>query len=247
MSAASVLVITPTYDERDNLERFAALLFATLPEAHLLVVDDASPDGTGALADAMAAADPRIAVLHRDAKLGLGSAYVAGFQHALAHPYALIVQMDTDLSHDARHLPSFLRAFERGADVVLGSRAIPGGGVVGWGLGRQLLSRGGSLYARRILDLEVRDLTTGFKAYRRRALEAIAPETLRCNGYAFQIETTYRAIAAGLEVVEVPIVFTDRRVGRSKLDRRVVLEAVVAPWRMLQSARKLSGRPHLGG
>lgn len=230
----ALLVITPTYDERDNLERFTAALFAVLPEAHLLVVDDASPDGTGALADALAARDGRIAVLHRDHKGGLGSAYVAGFRHALARGYARVVQMDTDLSHDARHLPSFLRAFERGADVVVGSRAVPGGGVVGWGPGRQLLSRGGSFYAGRILRLAVRDLTTGFKAYRREALEAIDPETLRCNGYAFQIETTYRATQAGLTVVELPIVFTDRRVGRSKLDRRVVLEAVVAPWRMLR-------------
>ena len=228
----SVLVVTPTYDERDNLARFARSLFEVLPAAHLLVVDDASPDGTGALADEMAAKDARVVVRHRPRKMGLGSAYVDGFLHALQRDYELVFEMDTDLSHDARHLPAFLRAFADGADVVVGSRAVPCGGVVGWGPLRQLLSRGGSLYARTVLDVEVADLTTGFKGYTRRALEAIDVPSLRCNGYAFQIETTYRAIVAGLVVKEVPIVFVDRRVGKSKLDSNVILEAVIAPWRM---------------
>ncbi len=239
--APRVLVLTPTYDERDNLERFVAGLFERLPDAHLLVIDDASPDGTGELADTIAAADARVSVLHRPAKLGLGSAYLAGFRHALAGSYDLVFEMDTDLSHDARHLPAFLRAFEEGADVVVGSRAIAGGGVVGWGPGRHLLSAGGSLYARIILGIEVRDVTTGYKAYSRRALEALDIDAVRSNGYAFQIETTYRALCAGLRVVEVPIVFVDRRVGRSKLDRHVLAEAVLAPWRMRIDAWR--GRP----
>jgi dolichol-phosphate mannosyltransferase len=227
-----VLVISPTYDERDNLPRFVEALFQVLPEAHLLVIDDASPDGTGQLADALASSDARIAVLHRPRKLGLGSAYVDGFRHALRHGYDVVLEMDTDLSHDARHLPSFLAAIAEGADLVVGSRNIPGGGIVGWGLGRHLLSAGGSLYARTILGVDVRDLTTGYKAYTRRALETIDVEALRSSGYAFQIETTYRALRRGLRVVEVPIVFADRRVGRSKLSRRVFLEAVWAVWRL---------------
>ena len=231
-SVRSALVVTPTYEERDNLERFAGALFDVLPEAHLLVVDDSSPDGTGELAAAMAAKDPRIAVVHRNRKLGIGSAYVAGFRHALGGDYSHVFEMDTDLSHDANHLPAFVRAFEEGADVVVGSRGIRGGGVVGWGPLRRVLSRGGSLYARTILGVDVRDLTSGFKGYTRAALEAIDVGSLRCNGYAFQIETTYRALNCGLMVREVPIVFVDRRVGRSKLDRSVIVEAVVAPWRM---------------
>jgi dolichol-phosphate mannosyltransferase len=207
-------------------------LFAVVPDAHLVVVDDASPDGTGAVADALAQEDDRIQVIHRARKLGLGSAYVDGFRHALSRDYRLVFEMDTDLSHDARHLPAFLRAFQAGADVVVGSRNVPGGGVVGWGRGRQLLSRGGSLYARAVLGVSVRDVTTGYKGYTREALRAIDVESLRCNGYAFQIETTYRALRRGLRVTEVPITFVDRRVGASKLDRRVVAEAVIAPWRM---------------
>lgn len=235
-----VLVVTPTYDERDNLETFASRLFHHAPAADLLVVDDASPDGTGAIADALAAGDRRVNVIHRDRKRGLGGAYVAGFRWALARDYDLVLEMDTDLSHDARHLPAFFAAFEH-ADVVVGSRRIAGGGVVGWGPGRSLLSRGGSAYARAVLGVRVRDLTSGFKGYRREALEAIDVETLRCEGYAFQIETTYRALMRGLRVVEVPIVFCDRRVGRSKLDRRVFAEAVVAPWRMRWRALRAGG------
>ena len=235
-----VLVISPTYEERDNLPRFVAALFEVLPEASLLVIDDASPDGTGELADEMAAADPRIAVLHRARKLGLGSAYVEGFRHALRHGYDVTLEMDTDLSHDARHLPSFLDAIGQGADVVVGSRNIPGGGVVGWGLGRHVISAGGSLYARTILGVPTRDLTTGYKAYTRHALETIGVEELRSSGYSFQVETTYRALRRGLRVVEVPIVFVDRRVGRSKLSRGVFLEAVWAVWHLRLEA--LRGR-----
>lgn len=231
-----VVVLTPTYQERENLRPFVRALFAVLPTAELLVIDDNSPDGTGHLADELASVDPRISVLHRPLKGGLGSAYVAGFRHALSCGYDVVIEMDADLSHDARHLPSFLRAIAAGADVVSGSRSVPGGGIVGWGPARSLLSAGGSAYARAILGIDVRDLTTGFKAYTRRALLAIEVETLTCNGYAFQIETTFRALQADMSVAEVPIVFVDRRVGESKLDYKVVVEAVLAVWRMRFSA-----------
>ncbi|RLB48044.1 MAG: polyprenol monophosphomannose synthase [Deltaproteobacteria bacterium] len=231
-SPRRVLVLTPTYNERDNLAPFIGDLLHVLPDAHLLVIDDSSPDGTGELADELAAGDERISVLHRPRKLGLGTAYVEGFRYALHHDYDTIFEMDTDLSHDARHLPSFLRALADGADVAVGSRNILGGGVVGWGLRRHLISRGGSIYARAILGVSVRDLTTGYKGYTRRALEQIDVESLRSDGYAFQIETTYRALCRGLQVVEVPIVFVDRRVGRSKLDGKVFAEAIVAVWRL---------------
>ncbi len=228
----SVLVITPTFDERRNLEPFAEALFAVLPEAHLLVVDDASPDGTGELADAMARDDARIHVHHRAAKLGLGTAYVVGFERALADGFDVAVEMDADLSHDARDLPRLLRAIEDGADLAVGSRNVAGGGVEGWGLGRHLLSKGGSLYAQLVLWVKVRDLTTGFKAYTAKALRAIDPASLRSNGYSFQIETTYRALRSGLRVVEVPIVFVDRRVGQSKMSERIFAEAIVEVWRL---------------
>jgi dolichol-phosphate mannosyltransferase len=235
-----VLIITPTYNERENLADLVHALHAVVPSAHLLVVDDASPDGTGALVDAMAAVDERIAVIHRTGKLGLGTAYVAGFDYALRRGYDVVLEMDADLSHDPRYVPAFLEAIEKGADVVLGSRNVVGGGVEGWGLGRHVLSKGGSLYARTILGVPVRDLTTGFKAYTRHALEIIDPHRIRSNGYSFQIETTYRALRKGLSVVEVPIVFVDRRAGRSKMSRRIFVEAIAEVWRL--RAEALLGR-----
>lgn len=231
-----VLIVTPTYNERDNLKDLVAAVQAAAPDAHLLVVDDASPDGTGVLADAMAAADPRIAVLHRAGKLGLGTAYVAGFERALAEGFDVVFEMDADLSHDPAYIPQFLDAIARGAEVVVGSRNVEGGGVEGWGLGRHALSKGGSLYARAILGVGVRDLTTGFKAYTRRAIEALDLRTVRSNGYSFQIETTYRALRKGLRVVEVPIVFVDRRAGRSKMSRRIFAEAITEVWRLRADA-----------
>ncbi|MCC6552428.1 MAG: polyprenol monophosphomannose synthase [Polyangiaceae bacterium] len=234
--APRILVVTPTYNERDNLEELVSSLHAALPEAHLLVVDDASPDGTGALGDEIAARDPRVQILHRPGKLGLGTAYVEGFRRALDGGYDVACEMDADLSHDPRHLPALLDALACGADVALGSRSVPGGGVEGWGLGRHALSKGGSLYARAILGVGVRDLTTGYKAYTRRALEAIDLASVRSNGYAFQIETTYRALRKGLRVVEVPIVFVDRRAGRSKMSRRIFAEAIVEVWRLRADA-----------
>jgi dolichol-phosphate mannosyltransferase len=235
---AGLLVVTPTYNERDNLEAFMSGIRRNLPQTDVLVVDDASPDGTGELADRLAASDSRVHCLHRPAKLGLGTAYVDGFRWALDRGYDLVAEMDADLSHDAGDLVRLIAAIDDGADLALGSRGVPGGGVVGWGLGRHLLSKGGSLYARLILGVQVRDLTTGFKVFRRSALEAIEPASLRSNGYAFQIETTFRAVACGLRVVEVPIVFCDRQVGRSKMSRKIFLEAIAGVWRMRAGAKR---------
>ena len=190
------------------------------------------------MADAIAARDGRVRVLHRPGKLGLGTAYVAGFQQALAEGYDVIFEMDADLSHDPRHIPAFMEAIGAGADVVTGSRNVPGGGVEGWGLGRHLLSKGGSLYARVLLGAPVHDLTTGFKAYTKHALNAIDPGSIRSNGYSFQIETTYRALRKGLRVVEVPIVFVDRRAGQSKMSRRIFAEAIVEVWRLRLDAMR---------
>jgi dolichol-phosphate mannosyltransferase len=223
------LVCLPTYDEIDNLRPMVAAIRAAVPAAELLVIDDNSPDGTGRLADELAAADGQVHVLHRAGKEGLGRAYLAGFAWALARGYGLILEMDCDFSHDPRYLPDMLAATGE-ADLVLGSRYVAGGGTVNWGLGRKLISRGGSLYARTILGLPVRDLTGGFKCFRREVLEAIDLATVECTGYAFQIELTYRAARKGFRVKEIPIVFADRRVGQSKMSRRIVLEAIRKVW-----------------
>jgi dolichol-phosphate mannosyltransferase len=222
-----VLVVTPTYDERDNLEAFLEGLFSVLPEAHALVVDDASPDGTGELADAIAERDRRVHVLHRPGKMGIGSAYLDAFRWALARDYEVITEMDTDRSHDPKHLPAMLSAVAQGADLVIGSRNVPGGGVEGWGPGRHVLSKGGSLYSRAILGLRVHDLTSGFKMFRREVLGALDLDAVQSEGYSFQIELTYRAVRRGFRVAEVPIVFVDRRAGQSKMSRRIFVEAVL--------------------
>lgn len=227
------LVITPTYDERENLPVLVERLHAAVPDADLLVVDDASPDGTGALADELHARHgDRVRVLHRDGKRGLGSAYVEGFRRALDDGYEVVVQMDADLSHDPRSVPALLARLEAGADLVVGSRWVPGGGIEGWGLGRLVLSRGGSLYSRWILGTAVRDMTSGFKAIRRPVLEALELGTIRSEGYSFQIEVNYRALRAGFRVVEAPILFVDRRAGHSKLSRAIFAEAIGMPWRL---------------
>lgn len=237
VGSEGLLVVTPTFNERDNLEPFVADVLEVAPRAHVLVVDDASPDGTGDVADALARKDPRVFCLHRPAKLGLGTAYADAFAWALCRNYALVATMDADRSHDPSDLPRLARAIEEGADLALGSRNVLGGGVLGWGLGRHLLSKGGSLYARAILQTGVRDMTTGYKLYRRRTLAAIEPPTIRSNGYAFQIETTYRALRRGLAVAEVPIVFCDRRVGHSKMSQRIFGEAVLEVWRLRLGVR----------
>lgn len=227
-----VLVITPTYNERENLHAFLDALFAVAPQVDVLIVDDNSPDGTGALADEVAARDPRVHVRHRAGKLGLGTAYLEGFQWALAQNYDVVFEMDTDLSHDPRYVPEFIRAIEAGADVVIGSRNIPGGGVEGWGPGRHFVSKGGSVYARTILGLDVRDLTSGYKAFTSDALRRIDLGGVKSNGYSFQIELTYRAVLRGMRVAEVPILFVDRRAGASKMSRKIFAEAVVMVWKL---------------
>ena len=223
------LLCLPTYNERENVEPMVEAILAAVPEVNVLVIDDDSPDGTGRVADALSARDGRVNVLHRARKEGLGKAYLAGFAWALERGYALILEMDADFSHDPKYLPTLLAGAAQ-ADLVLGSRYVAGGGTENWGLGRRLLSRGGSLYARLILGVPVRDLTGGFKCFRREVLEAIDLPTVECSGYAFQIELTYRALRKGFRVAEVPIVFVDRRVGQSKMSRRIVLEAVRKVW-----------------
>ena len=231
-----VLLVTPTYNERDNLETFISSIHASQPEAHVLVVDDNSPDGTGKIADDIAARDSRVNVMHRPGKMGLGTAYVQGFGWGIDRGYDIIIQIDADLSHDPRYLADMFRAFDEGADLVIGSRNIPGGTVDGWGPGRHFISKGGSTYARTILGLPVRDLTSGYKAYRRELLEAIHLETIRSVGYSFQIEVTYRAIRKGFRVKEVPIIFVDRRAGKSKMSRRIFVEAAAVVWKLRADA-----------
>jgi len=228
-NAGRACVVLPTYNERDNLPAVVPAILAASPELDVLVVDDGSPDGTGALAQELAEREPRVRVLHRRRKEGLGRAYLAGFEVALRAGYGRILEMDADFSHDPGRLPALLAA-SREADLVLGSRYVPGGGTRNWGMGRRLLSRGGSLYARLILGVGVRDLTGGFKCFRREVLERIDLHTVTTAGYAFQIELTYRALRAGFRVVEVPIVFADRRVGQSKMTRAIVLEALWKVW-----------------
>lgn len=226
-SDSRILIVTPTYNERENLADFLAGVHQVLPQADVLIVDDNSPDGTGHLADEIAAEDSRVKVMHRPGKLGLGSAYLEAFQRGIAEGYEFIFEMDTDHSHDPRYLPDFLAAFDEGADVVIGSRNVPGGGVEGWGPGRHFLSKGGSLYSRTILGVSVRDLTSGYKGFRREVLEGIHMHRVRSNGYSFQVELTYRALKHGFRVAEVPIIFVDRRAGQSKMSRRIFAEAVM--------------------
>ena len=237
---ARVWIVMPTYNEAANVEAIvraaAAALDAACPGDYgILVVDDASPDGTGQIADRLADEMAGVEVLHRPGKDGLGSAYRAGFARVLAQGAELVLEMDADFSHDPRHLPELLAAAEN-ADLVLGSRYVPGGGVRNWGLARRLISRGGGTYARVILGVKVRDLTGGYKCIRRQVLEAIELDSVRADGYVFQIEVTYRAILAGFRVREVPIVFADRTQGKSKMSSRIAVEAMWAVPAMRRSA-----------
>jgi dolichol-phosphate mannosyltransferase len=224
------LIVVPTYNERDNVRGIAERLLAALPGAELLFVDDNSPDGTGVVLDELAAGEPRIHVMHRAGKLGLGTAYLEGFGWGLARGFDYLFEMDADGSHDPKYLPQMLALAEDGAHVVVGSRYVPGGGTQNWGIGRKILSRGGSLYARTVLGVELRDVTAGFIAWRRAALEAIDLSTITSNGYSFQIEMKYRAVQKRLRVVETPIVFVDRRVGQSKMSRKIFIEALFKVW-----------------
>jgi dolichol-phosphate mannosyltransferase len=221
-------IVLPTYNEAENLPPISAAILVALPLATLLVVDDGSPDGTGAIADELAAADPRIRVRHRTAKQGLGRAYLDGFGVALAAGAIRVIQMDADWSHDPAALPSIVGPIDRDeADLVIGSRYARGGGVVDWGIGRRVISRGGSLFARLVLGLGPHDLTGGFKAWRAETLAAIPFDGVHAGGYVFQIEMTFRASRRGARIREVPITFRDRRVGQSKMSRRIVVEALV--------------------
>jgi dolichol-phosphate mannosyltransferase len=219
-------VCLPTYNERENLERMVAALGGVLgDDGVVLVIDDNSPDGTGEIADRLAEEHDWVHVLHRPRKEGLGPAYLAGFRRALELGADLIMEMDCDFSHDPADVPRLTAAAET-ADLVIGSRYVPGGGTRNWGLLRRLISRGGSLYAQILLGVPIRDLTGGFKCYRRAVLETIDLDAIDSKGYAFQIETTYRTIRSGFRVVEVPIVFVDRQVGGSKMSKAIVVEAV---------------------
>jgi dolichol-phosphate mannosyltransferase len=246
---AAAWVVLPTYNEAENLEPISAAILAALPAATLLVVDDGSPDGTGDIADRLAAVDIRIRVLHRPAKQGLGRAYLDGFRVALAGGAGIVVQMDADWSHDPATLPSLIAPIaDDSADLVIGSRYVRGGGVVDWGLGRRLISRGGSIFARLVLGLGPHDLTGGFKAWRAETLAAIPFAGIHAGGYVFQIEMTFRASRRGARIREVPITFRDRRVGQSKMSRRIVVEAlvVVVQLRAEEIWARLRGRSTAG-
>lgn len=223
------LVIVPTYNERENIEKLAAGVLEKSGKLELLVVDDNSPDGTGELADSMARDDPRVHVLHRGGKLGLGSAYLEGFRWALARDYDCVFEMDADFSHDPRYLPDFLAAIED-ADLVLGSRYVRGINVVNWPMSRLLLSYGASLYTRVITGLPVKDPTGGFKCFRREVLEALDLDSIQSDGYSFQIEVSFKVWRKGFRIREIPIIFVDRHSGTSKMDRGIVLEAIWMVW-----------------
>jgi dolichol-phosphate mannosyltransferase len=236
-----VWVVLPTYDEADNIEPISRAILEALPAATLLIVDDGSPDGTGDLADALAAIDNRVRVRHRPHKQGLGRAYLDGFGIALANGARTIVQMDADFSHDPAELPSLVAPIaEETADLVIGSRYTKGGGVVDWGLGRRIVSRGGSLFARIVLGLGQNDLTGGFKAWRAETLAGVPFDGVHAGGYVFQIEMTFRADRSGARIREHPITFRDRRVGQSKMSRRIVVEALVVVVQL--RAEELLGR-----
>ncbi len=224
------LIVIPTYNEIENLQPMVtAVLAATPAEVDVLIVDDNSPDGTGKLADILATTYPRVQVLHRGGKMGLGTAYVNGFKWGMERPYEVFIEMDADFSHNPKYLPRMLSLLQD-HDVVIGSRYVAGGGTVNWGLGRKILSRGGSLYSRLILGASIRDFTGGFNGWRRKVLEAVDLGSLRSDGYSFQIELKYRAFLRKFKMTEFPIVFEDRKVGKSKMNKRIVFEALGRVW-----------------
>jgi dolichol-phosphate mannosyltransferase len=241
-----VLVVIPTYNERDNLAPLLTRLHAVEPDADVLVVDDGSPDGTGQLADKLAADDSRVRVLHRPAKAGLGAAYLAGFATALRGEHRVVVEMDADGSHAPEDLPALLAALQGpdGADVVLGSRYVPGGQVVNWPAYRNWISRGGNLYSRLALGVSIRDITGGYRVFRREVLEALALDDVESQGYCFQVDLAWRALQAGFRVVEVPITFTERERGASKMSNAIVAEAFwkVTQWGLARRWNRLRRR-----
>lgn len=224
------LIIVPTYNEIENIKNLAEAIQEVTPQqVELLIVDDGSPDGTGQLADTLARENSRVHVLHRAKKMGLGTAYVAGFGWALERDYEAIIEMDADFSHNPRYLPTMLEELRKN-DFVIGSRYVDGGGTVNWGAGRKILSRGGSFYSRMILGAPIRDFTGGFNGWKRHVLQAVDLPTLRSDGYSFQIELKYRAFNRGFKYTEFPIIFEDRKVGRSKMNKKIVFEALKRVW-----------------
>jgi dolichol-phosphate mannosyltransferase len=218
------LIIIPTYNELGNLRPLLAEIFSYAPETDVLIIDDNSPDGTGQLADEIHNENPHVSVLHRPGKLGLGTAYIAGFKYALKHNYDAAFEMDADFSHDPRYLPDFLKAIEH-ADLVIGSRYVPGGSTPNWSLPRRFISGGGNIFARFMLDIPVHDCTAGFRCFRGTVLRSIDLDTIQSQGFAFQVELAYRVSQQGFKIIEIPITFPDRRVGKSKMSRKIFIEA----------------------
>ncbi|MGH3312359.1 MAG: polyprenol monophosphomannose synthase [Streptomyces sp.] len=241
----TVLVIIPTYNEADNIEPVLTRVRSAVPEAHVLIADDNSPDGTGKIADELAAHDEHVQVLHRKGKEGLGAAYLAGFRWGIEHGYGVLVEMDADGSHQPEELPRLLTAL-KGADLVLGSRWVPGGRVVNWPRSREFISRGGSTYSRLLLDVPLRDLTGGFRAFRAGTLQGLGMNAVASQGYCFQVDLAHRAVRAGFHVVEVPITFVDREHGDSKMSRDIVVEALwrVTAWGVRGRVKRILGRRH---
>ena len=233
------LIIIPTYNEVDNLRPLLVEIFAQVPQSDILIIDDNSTDGTGQLADAIHAEHSQIHVIHRPHKLGLGTAYVTGFKYALAHGYDAVFEMDADFSHDPRHLPAFLQAIEQ-ADLVIGSRYVQGGDTPGWSPLRRLISGSGNVFARLLLGIPIRDCTAGFRCYRLEVLRNIDLDTIQSEGYAFKVELTYRVLNQGFKIVEIPIVFIDRRIGKSKMSHKIVIEAFIY---VLQARLSVSKKP----
>jgi dolichol-phosphate mannosyltransferase len=241
----TALVIIPTYNEAENIKKIVGRVRASVPDAHVLVADDNSPDGTGKLADELAAEDDHVQVLHRKGKEGLGAAYLAGFAWGLEHGYGVLVEMDADGSHQPEELPRLLTAL-KGADLVLGSRWVPGGRVVNWPKSREFISRGGSMYSRLMLDVPIRDVTGGFRAFRRETLEGLGLGEVASQGYCFQVDLARRAVKSGFHVVEVPITFVERELGDSKMSRDILVEALwrVTTWGVGERVGRITGRKH---
>jgi dolichol-phosphate mannosyltransferase len=239
----TALVIIPTYNEAENIKKIVGRVRKSVPEAHVLVADDNSPDGTGKLADELAAEDDHVHVMHRKGKEGLGAAYLAGFRWGLEHDYGVVVEMDADGSHQPEELPRLLTAL-KSADLVLGSRWVPGGRVVNWPKSREFISRGGSLYSRLALDLPLRDITGGYRAFRRETLEGLGLDQVASQGYCFQVDLARRAVKAGYHVVEVPITFVERELGDSKMSRDILVEALwrVTVWGASERVGRVLGR-----
>jgi dolichol-phosphate mannosyltransferase len=241
----TVLVIIPTYNEAENIRPIVARVRSAVPEAHILIADDNSPDGTGKIGDELAVTDASVHVLHRQGKQGLGAAYLAGFSWGMEHGYGVLVEMDADGSHQPEELPRLLTAL-KSADVVLGSRWIPGGRVVNWPKSREFLSRGGSTYSRLLLDVPIRDVTGGFRAFRKETLLGLGMDEVASQGYCFQVDLAWRAVKAGFHVIEVPITFVERERGDSKMSRNIVAEALwrVTAWGVGSRVNRISGRRH---